>query len=159
MRAFVLVVTVTGFHPLLLMPSARLTWQALSRLQVSDAFSDHCCPCPGWCQNRRSPHLSLGTTLASNYPSLKSQLGVNTRCQGTLMTRNLQQSHSSELLQSSKQDRESQQFLNKAMSFLLTQAKPSRALRAQPETVLYWVGKRHNWCTLSCYPWLVVATG
>lgn len=144
MRAFVLAVTVTGFDPLLLMPSAWLTWQALSRLQVSGAFSDHCYPCPGWCQNRRSAHLSLGAALASNCPSLKSQLGVNTRCQGTVMTRNLQQSHSSKLLQSSKQDKKSQQFFSKSMAFLLTRAKLSSTPHAQPETILHWVGKRHT---------------
>lgn len=130
MRAFVLAVTVTGFDPLLWMPSVWLTWQALSRLQVSGAFSDHCCPCPGRCQNRHSAHLSLGTALASNCPSLKSQLGVNTRCQGTVMTRNLQQSHSSKLLQRSKQDKGSQRFFHKSMAFLLTHAKLSNALHA-----------------------------
>lgn len=71
MRAFVLVVTVAGFHSLLLMPSAWLTWQALSRLQVSGAFSDHCCPCPGWCQNRRSPHLSPRNRLGLQLPFLE----------------------------------------------------------------------------------------
>jgi hypothetical protein len=159
MRVFVLVVTVTGFEPLLLVPSARLTWQALSRLQVSGAFSDHCCPCPGWCQNRRFAHLSLGAALASNRPSLKSQLEVNTRCQSTVMTRILQQSHSSKLVQSSRENKESphsQQFFNKSVIFLLTQAMLCSILREQPETILYWIGKRHTWCTLSCYSWSVV---
>lgn len=65
---FVLFVTTAGFDPLLLMPSTWLTWQALSCLQVSGAYSDHCCPFPGRCQSRRSAHLSLGTTLSLQLP-------------------------------------------------------------------------------------------
>lgn len=57
----------------------------------------------------------------------------------------LQQSHSSKLIQSSKWDKGSphgQQFFSKPMVLLLTQAKLSRTLHTQPETVLRWDGKR-----------------